>query len=61
MIPSAIDLFGEVPVTLADLDAWCDHLGKYWPCEWRKEWYIKCWNVADKVRGAKLDGSFFRL
>lgn len=61
MIPSAFDLFGEVPVTLTDLNIWCDHLGKHWPAEWRKEWYIKNWNVADKVRQSKLDGSFFRL
>jgi hypothetical protein len=61
MMPSPIDLFGEVPVTLHDLDMWCDYIGKAWPSEWRKEWYIKNWNVADKVRRGKLDGSFFRL
>lgn len=60
MIPNAVDLFGEIPVTLADLDAWCDQIGKHWPCEWRKDWYIQNWNVADKVRAAKLSGEFFR-
>lgn len=61
MIPSATDLFGEVPVTAADLNTWCDHLNKHWPTEWRRDWYIENWNVADKVRQSKLSGEFFRL
>jgi hypothetical protein len=59
MIPAAFDLFGEIPVTLDDLNTWCDHLGKSWTCEWRKEWYIQNWNVAAKVQRTKLDGSFW--
>lgn len=60
MIPNAVDLFGEIPVTLDDIDAWCDRISQHWPSAWRKDWYIKNWNVADKVRQGKLNGSFFR-
>lgn len=59
MTPSPIDLFGEVPVTDDDIAAWCAHVQFYSPVEWRREWYIKNWNVADKVRRAKLDGTFY--
>jgi hypothetical protein len=52
MIPRATDLFGKIPVPLDDLNTCYDHLKLHW----RKDWYIHNWNVADKVRQAKLDG-----
>ena len=58
MIPSPVDLFGEVPVTWSDLYEWCDRQ-RVSLTPWRREWYIKNWNVADKVRRAKLAGTFY--
>jgi len=61
IIPNPTDLFGDVPVTLDDLNTWCDHIGKEWPAEWRRDWYILNWNVAEKIQRSKLDGSFWLL
>lgn len=60
MIPPATDLFGEVPVTTADLYEWCERVNFHHPAQWRLDWYIKNWNVAEKVRQAKLDGSWYK-
>lgn len=59
MKPRAHDLFGEVPVTLSELHAWCDKTTHISPTPWRRDWYIKHWNVADKIRAAKLAGTYF--
>lgn len=54
----ALDLFGEVPITFDDLRAWVAAMTRLDPDSSRAEWYIKNWNVADKVRAAKLAGTF---
>lgn len=59
MFPHPIDLFGEVPVTHDDLDAWCELVRFSSPVQWRRDWYIKNWDVAGKVRRSKLDGSWY--
>ena len=57
MTPSQLDLFGEVPVTWCEVYAWCGQL-RISQTPWRLDWYIHNWNVIDKVRRAKLAGTF---
>lgn len=60
--PRPRDLFGQVPITRTDLEDWvravAPHLAH---SDWRMAHYIKGYNVADKVRAAKLEGTFFQL
>jgi hypothetical protein len=54
-----LDLFGEVVVTQADLQEWVSALAPgFAGNEYRMAHYIRFWNVADKVRRAKLAGTF---
>ncbi len=57
----ALDLFGEVPVTLEDIYAWCEAVPKIPRDSWRLSWYVRCWNVPDKIRQAKMQGEFERI
>jgi hypothetical protein len=59
MFPSPFDLFGEIPVTQSDIDAWCDRVKFYSPAPWRRDWYIRNWNVPEKIRQAKLSGNWY--
>lgn len=56
MEPFPVDLFGEVPVSLADIQTWLDVVARIERTSWRREHYARSWNVADKVRQAKLAG-----
>jgi len=54
-----LDLFGEVAVTQDELEAWvCALAPGFAGNEHRMAYYIYHWNVADKVRRAKLAGTF---
>ena len=54
-----LDLFGEVVVTYEDLELWVSALAPGFALnEQRAAYYIARWNVADKVRRAKLAGTF---
>ncbi|TFE37017.1 hypothetical protein E2553_43190 [Paraburkholderia dipogonis] len=54
-----LDLFGEVVVTSEDLERWVSALAPGFSLsEHRMAYYILHWNVADKVRRAKLAGTF---
>lgn len=54
-----LDLFGDVQVTLDDLRAWVSAISPAWTSSERSlAFYIDRWNVADKVRRAKLAGTF---
>jgi hypothetical protein len=54
-----LDLFGEVVVTYEDLELWVSALAPGFALnEQRSAYYIARWNVADKVRRAKLAGTF---
>lgn len=54
-----LDLFGDVQVTLDDLHAWVSAIAPAWTSSERSlTYYIRYWNVADKVRHAKLAGTF---
>lgn len=58
---AAADLFGDIPVTVSDLQRWAIMVAGIAPHSPRYAQYVRAWNVADKVRAAKRDGSFDRL
>ena len=51
------DLFGEIPVTWDEVHTWCEKVAGM--TGWRRDWYIRHWNIIEKVRRAKADGSFY--
>lgn len=54
-----LDLFGQVVVSYDDLDRWVSALAPGFSTnDHRRAYYIKHWNVADKVARAKLAGTF---
>lgn len=59
--PYVYDLFGEVPVTTQDIDKWLICVPRMDPLSPRAEWYVKGYNVADKIRTAKMRGTFHDL
>lgn len=61
-IPRARDLFKQVPVLESEVIEWVKHFAPHIAhAEWRIAAYARGYNVADKIRAAKLDGSFFGL
>lgn len=50
------DLFGQVPVTLPEIDAWLQAVPRIDPTSPRAANYVKWYAVADKIRAAKLAG-----
>lgn len=58
MRPLARDLFGEIPVTLDELLAWMLAVPRLPPTSPRFAWYVRGWNVIDKIRAAKESGTF---
>lgn len=53
------DLFGEVPVTEDEIFAWVAAVAPRWLSPERAyHRYVRDWNVAAKVRAAKLAGTF---
>lgn len=58
MRPLARDLFGEIPVTLDELLAWMLAVPGLAPTSPRFAWYVRGWNVIDKIRAAKEAGTF---
>ena len=56
--PQLLDLFGEVPVTIADVDAWLRAVPRIEPDSPRAAWYVAAWSVPDKIRAAKRRGDF---
>lgn len=58
MTPPLYDLFGEIPVSLDDVETWIDVVPG-WPrttSAARRANYARCWNVPDKIRAAKAAG-----
>lgn len=53
-----LDLFGEVPVTTQDVDAWVWSVAGIEPGTPRAEYYAEAWRVVDKIKRAKLAGTF---
>lgn len=52
------DLFGEVRVTHQDIDDWMSAVPKIDPSSPRAAWYARAYDVAGKIRSAKLAGTF---
>lgn len=54
-----LDLFGEVVITSDDIDAWVLAIAPAFTSSERAFlYYVSRWHVADKVRAAKLAGTF---
>lgn len=54
----ALDLFGEVPVTVQDCEQWVAVVAPRWYGSRRMQMYMRDWNVPGKVAQAKLAGWF---
>ncbi len=54
----AIDLFGQVPVTWEEVFLWLEAVPGIARDSPRAAQYVRDWNVPEKVRQAKLEGSF---
>lgn len=53
-----VDLWGEVPVSRADVELWLDCVARLPADSPRRAWYERAWNVPQKVRRAKLTGAW---
>lgn len=51
------DLFGEVPVSIDDVLRWLE-IVNFHCAPFRVAYYVLNWNVVDKIRAAKLDGTW---
>lgn len=58
MRPPLRDLFGEIPVSRGDIEAWLRAVPRIDPESPRAARYVIDWNVAGKVRAAKERGDF---
>ena len=54
----ALDLFRQVPLTWPEVDDWLEAVPKISRTSWRARYYIRYWNVHEKVVNAKLQGTF---
>jgi len=62
MQQSVFDLFGEIPVLESDLEQWVAAVAPaYLSSERSFRSYLRNYNVADKVRTAKLYGDFDQI
>jgi hypothetical protein len=56
---SPIDLFGQVPISEQDLENWVCAVAPRWLTPERSyQNYLAAYSIADKVRAAKLAGTF---
>lgn len=55
-----LPLFDELPVTQQDIEDWLDTIPNLSRAEFRRAAYAKAYNVPDKIRAAKLAGSWPR-
>lgn len=62
MHPAPFDLFGEIPVTEEEIFLWVAATAPRWLTPERSyRGYVKSWDVAGKVRAAKLMGTFYHV
>lgn len=53
------DLFGEIPVTEPEIIAWVNAVAPRWNSPPRSfHNYVRGWSVVDKIKAAKLRGTF---
>lgn len=48
-----VDLFNEIPVSQPEIDAWLREVARLDPASPRSAWYVKAYNVPDKIRAEK--------
>lgn len=54
------DLFGDVVVTIEDVEMWLDAVPKIpRTSPLRREYYAKNWDVVNKIKAYKLSGEFW--
>lgn len=53
-----LDLFGDVVVTLDDVELWLDAVPQIPRNSPRRNYYVKNWDVSNKIKAAKLAGIF---
>jgi hypothetical protein len=53
-----IDLFGEIAVSEAEIGLWLAVVAHLAPESWRAAWYVRAYNVAEKIRAAKQAGAW---
>jgi len=58
---SALDLFGEIPVTWPEVWSWVEAVAGLERTSWRARYYVEHWNVPAKIRAAKAAGTFDRI
>lgn len=56
MTPSLYDLFGEIPVSQEEIEIWIDVVPGWPRTSHRRAYYARNWNVAEKIRQAKMTG-----
>lgn len=61
MRPAALDLFGEIPVTLDELLAWMLAVPGIPPSSPRFAHYVRGYQVVEKIQRAKLAGELDEL
>jgi hypothetical protein len=61
MTPRLTDLFGEIPVTLADVELWLDVVPAIPRTSWRRDHYASNWNVTEKIRRTKAAGAWHEI
>lgn len=61
MRPRLKDLFGQVAVTVPEIDAWLRAVPRIEPTSPRAAYYVRAWRVAEKVRDAKRRGNFEQI
>lgn len=53
LIPRVYDLFGDIPVTEPEIEAWMQENAPRYANSPRRGWYVENWRVADKVKAEK--------
>jgi len=53
-----LDLFGEIPVTWPEVWAWLEAVPRISRHSWRARYYLDYWRGPDKIRAAKIAGTF---
>lgn len=51
------DLFGDVAVSLREIELWLFKVPRIPHYSTKRAWYAKGWNIIDKIKRAKRDGT----
>lgn len=55
------DLFNDIPVTLEDVQIWIDVVPGWPRTSSRRDYYARHWDVADKIKAAKISGFWLEV